>query len=261
MKFLHIIKRGRFGNAIFRYLASRLFCIFLDYNISYSVNIQYYQYFDDTCFVDWMKHFLKEKTIVYYDNSYLIFNGFYQHDMIYRFFKKNLINYIKNNPNEMIETDRDETYFAKDILGDKPHISYDYKTVIHLRIEDFISLELAMDPTSLDPVLEKCEQPFLFVHKKEETDFDMKYVDYFRNKYPTSIHYTENVVQCYNVMRHAEVLVCSCSTISWIAALFNDVNVKTYMPKNYRSLPHETFQYPNDNTELYEWKLLIKETL
>jgi hypothetical protein len=62
-------------------------------------------------------------------------------------------------------------------------------------------------------------------------------------------------------MRHAEVLVCSRSTVSWIAALFNEINVKTYMPKNYGTLTHETFQYPNDNTEIYQWKIISKEEL
>jgi hypothetical protein len=261
MKCLQVMQKGRFGNAIFRYLASRLFCIFLDYNISDTNNIQYYQNLSDEIFIDWMKHFLKEKTIRYYDCNYLFFTGFYQHDMIYRFFKKNLIHYIKEHPNDKIETDRNEIYYANDILGEKPIISFEYKTVIHLRIEDFIDLNLAMDPTSLDPVLERCEQPFLFVHAPVSSELDKKYIDYFKNKYPNSYYYTEYVVKCYNLMRHAEVLVCSSSTISWVAALFNDVNVKTYMPRNYRSLPHESFQYPNEHTEIYEWKLLEKENL
>jgi hypothetical protein len=181
--------------------------------------------------------------------------------MIYRFFKKNLIHYIQNNPNERIETDRNEIYYANDILGKKPTLSFEYKTVIHLRIEDFIDLDLAMDPKSLDPVLERCEQPFLFVQAPVSSEIDKKYIEYFKNKYPNSYYYTEYVVKCYNLMRHAEVLVCSISTISWVAALFNDVNVKTYMPRNYRSLPHESFQYPNEHTEIYDWKLLKKEDL
>ena len=119
MKFVSAIQRGRFGNAIFRFLASRLFCIFLDYNISYTEQIQYYQNLDDEIFIDWMNHFLKEKTIKYYECSYLFFTGFYQHDMIYRFFKKNLIKYIKEHPNEKIETDRNEIYYANDIWNHK----------------------------------------------------------------------------------------------------------------------------------------------
>ena len=47
-------------------------------------------------------------------------------------------------------------------------------------------------------------------------------------------------------------MVCSRSTLSWLAAFFNDENVKTYMPKNYLSISHETFQYPNDNTEIFD---------
>ena len=118
-----------------------------------------------------------------------------------------------------------------------------------------------MDPSCLEPVLEKCEQPFLFVHKTITTIYEQKYIDYFKNKYPKSFFYTEDVVQCYNLMRHAEVLVCSKSTLSWVAAIFNDVNIKTYMPKNYGTLDHEIFQFPNSNTEIYEWKLIRKDDI
>ena len=152
-------------------------------------------------------------------------------------------------------------YNCIDILGVKPFIEYNYKTIIHLRIEDFIDFNLAMDPRSLDNVLEKCEQPFLFVHKKEENDNDKIYIEYFKNKYKKSYFYTEDILSCYNLMRHAEVLVCSRSTLSWIASLFNEINVKTYMPKNYGTISHETFQYPNDTTEIYEWKTISKEEL
>lgn len=261
MPFLYVTKTGRFGNVVFRYLASRLFCIFFDYTISNSKTIKHFQIFDDEYFIKWMIVCLTEEKIIYINSNYLLFNGYYQHDMIYRFFKKNLIEYIKEHPNEKIETDHNQIYYANDILGEKPIIPFEYKTVIHLRIEDFIDLDLAMDPASLDPVLERCEQPFLFVHAPVSSELDKKYIDYFKNKYPNSHYYTDYVVKCYNLMRHAEVLVCSCSTISWVAALFNDVNVKTYMPRNYRSLAHESFQYPNEQTEIYEWKLLKKENL
>jgi hypothetical protein len=156
---------------------------------------------------------------------------------------------MKNNPDETFKTDRNEIYYLKDILGEKPKIDIKYKTIIHLRIEDYIEFSVAMDPRCLETLLEKCEQPFLFVHKPIANEYDQKYIDFFKQRYIYSNYYSEDVVKCYNLMRHAEILVCSKSTMTWIAALFNENNAKVYMPINYGTLKHETFQYPNDNTE------------
>ena len=256
--------KGRLGNCIFRYLASRLFMIFYDYINIRNIKKKYYLQLDDIMFKNFYIYILKNGTppfmdTIEYDN--IIFNGYYQHDTIYKVYKNVLIDYIKKNPIDIIETDRGEIYYAKDILGEKPKIDILYKTIIHLRIEDYIDLGLAMDPLCIVPVLEKCEQPFLFVHKPIVNVYDQKYIDFFKERYPSSQYYCEDVVQCYNLMRHAETLVCSKSTLSWIAALFNEKNPKVYMPRNYGTLDHETFQYPNDNTEIYEWKIISKEDI
>ena len=264
MGFLVTYNKGRLGNCIFRFLASRLFVIFYKYIPIKTMNDNYYQEIDDTIFKNICRYLLNNGSLpprntLNYD--YLLFNGYYQNDFIYNFYKKEIVQYIKNNPDETIETDRNEIYYAKDILGDKPKIDFEYKTIIHLRIEDYIELGLVMDPRCLEPVLEKCEQPFLFVHKPISNEYDRKYIDFFKKKYISSKYYCEDVIQCYNLMRHAENLVCSKSTLSWVAALFNENNTKVYMPKNYGTIDHETFQYPNNNTEIYEWKTISKDDL
>jgi hypothetical protein len=257
MYFIQTYNKGRFGNSIFRFLASRLFIILYNsYTISKNTNLYYYYTITDTIFIQWMIAILSNNSLPIILDNNIIFDGFFQHDIIYKKFKNELIEYIKNNPKDELITDTNELYYAQDILGPKPIIHFTYKTTIHLRIEDFLELNLAMDQKYLDSVLEKCEQPFLFIHKKESNNNDIKYIDYFKLKYPTSYFYTENVILSYNLMRHAEVLVCSRSTMSWLAAFFSDVNIKTYMPKNYGTLDHETFQYPTDNTEIYEWRTM-----
>ena len=262
MKMLKVENIGRFGNAVFRFLASRLFCILFNYTIVYKDNtLNYYINLNDENFIEWMDEIIKNNRIYNISNTYINFNGYYQHDYIYILFKKNLLEYIKNNPNELIITDKNEQYKCIELLGNKPIIEYKYKTVVHLRIEDFIELNLAMDPRCLDPVLEKCDEPFLFVHKEVENDNDKKYIQYIKDKYPDSQFYTNDMISSYNIMRNSEVLVCSRSTLSWAAAFFNEINVKTYMPKNYGTLKHETFQYPNNNTEIYEWNIISKEEL
>ena len=259
--FIKVGSRGRFGNAVFRFLATRLFVILYNYKLTNTNNHNYYLDFDDISFISWYKLYILKCDIIFKMDSNLIFSGFYQHDTIYRLFKKEIIEYIITHSDDTIETDRNEIYYAKDILGPKPMIDFEYKTMIHLRIEDFIELGLAMDPLCIDSVLEKCEQPFLFVHKTIVNEYDQKYIDYFKTRFPSSKFYFEDVIQSYNLLRHAEVLVCSKSTISWLSALFNTVNKKVYMPRNYGTIEHETFQYPNDFTEIYEWKTISKEDI
>jgi hypothetical protein len=261
MKYICLYNRGRFGNAVFRFLASRLFCILFNYSISNVETKDYYISFTDENFIEWMKQILLNNTLLIISEPYIEFGGYYQHDTIYRLFKKELIDYIINNPDDTIVTDEKEKFKCITLLGEKPTVSFNYKTVVHLRIEDFIDFGLAMNPLCLDPVLEKCEEPFLFVHKPVENTNDEKYINYFKKKYPNSYFYTEDLILSYNIMRHAEVLVCSRSTLSWVSALFNEVNVKTFIPKNYGLYSHETFQYPNDTTEVYEWKTLTKDEL
>ena len=56
-------------------------------------------------------------------------------------------------------------------------------------------------------------------------------------------------------MREASVLVCSCSTLSWTAAILSNSLEKVYMP-NYKNVhgSHQTCKQPILNTELYEIK-------
>ena len=122
MGFLVTYNKGRLGNCIFRFLASRLFVIFYTYIPIKTMNDNYYQEIDDTIFKNICRYLLNNGSLpprntLNYD--YLLFNGYYQNDFIYNFYKKEIIQYIKNNPDETIETDRNEIYYAKDILGDK----------------------------------------------------------------------------------------------------------------------------------------------
>jgi hypothetical protein len=250
---------GRVGNCIFRYLATRL--LKLLYNAEITPNtIEPYIIFDDNNFNIWLEYLTNTSKLIPIDKN-LYMEGFYQYDMIYRTFKNELIQYIIENPDENIETYDTFKFKPTEIIGKNPVIDISFNTVVHLRVEDFLGANMGMNPLCIDYVLNKCEEPFLFVHKPVENDVDKKYIGYFKEKYPTANFYTEDVLKCYNLMRHAKVLVCSRSTLSWVAALFNEVNENVYMPINYGTIPHEKFQYPNDNTELYEWKTISKEDI
>jgi hypothetical protein len=54
-------------------------------------------------------------------------------------------------------------------------------------------------------------------------------------------------------MKNAKVLICSCSTLSWCAALLSDTIFMVYFP-NYTSRDiHTTFKKPINNTILYDF--------
>ena len=52
------------------------------------------------------------------------------------------------------------------------------------------------------------------------------------------------------IMKEAELLICSKSTLSWCAAFFSDKIQKCYLP-DYITTANSTCKYPIDNTELY----------
>lgn len=250
--------RGRFGNCIFRYLASRLFCILYDYQIV-KHSIPGMIPIDDNTFKVWKDLILTKDALIQFEHPYFSFEMYYQHDSIYRKFKSELLDYIKNHQTEELITDRNEIYTAKDLISVPPVLPYTYNTVVHLRIEDFFLIDSVIHPTSISKVLEKCAGPYLFIHKPEESTYDKKYISYFKKQYPTSYFFTGSAVDAYNIMRTSSVLVCGTSTISWAAALLSTVNPKVYMPRNNGKESHCTFQYPNDNTEIYDYTIITKE--
>ena len=64
---------GRFGNCIFRYLASRLFCILYNYQIVKD-HIPGMIQFHDSMFKEWKDQILNNNTLAKLNNSYLSFD-------------------------------------------------------------------------------------------------------------------------------------------------------------------------------------------
>jgi spore coat polysaccharide biosynthesis predicted glycosyltransferase SpsG len=92
------------------------------------------------------------------------------------------------------------------------------------------------------------------VCKKPTTEFEYSYINYIKD-YLESINikiFTEhnNVLTDYYIMKEAELLICSKSTLSWCAAFFSAKIQKCYLP-DYIETSNSTCKYPIDNTELY----------
>ena len=92
------------------------------------------------------------------------------------------------------------------------------------------------------------------VCKTPVTEFEISYINYIKD-YLESINIKifiehNNVLTDYYIMKEAELLICSKSTLSWCAAFFSDKIQKCYLP-DYITTANSTCKYPIDNTELY----------
>ena len=148
--------KGRLGNAIFRYLAASVMCIQFDgtYYTQYD-NIPRNNHkmvrCDDDSFNNISTYLLQDISI--YINNNLIMNSFYQHDAIYKKYKSQIFDFIRNNPEHYVVTDgilsgdnKCQQFFMGDILDPPADLSKKYKNVLHIRLEDFVSIDLVINP-------------------------------------------------------------------------------------------------------------------
>jgi FkbM family methyltransferase len=253
---------GRLGNEIFRYFASTLFCILYKAERTYSEN-EINTYFNDTYFIIFMNELLNNVSdkLPNIDNMNYSFCGYYQHDMIFRKYKKDIINWILEHPNELLYTDGNNatlnyynynqtSYNAIDIIL---NCNKYYDVVIHLRLEDFIHNKDVIHPTSLENIIKKINKDvYCFVVNEPKTDIERKYIEYFTKKYNIIIESNDPIMD-YQIMKNAKILVCSCSTLSWCSALMSEMVEIVYFPNYEITNIHATFKKPIDNTILYDF--------
>jgi FkbM family methyltransferase len=258
---------GRLGNAIFRYFASSLFVILYKAERTYEKN-DCTATFGDTDFISWMNYMLDNKLPVIEQYFNFSFYGFYQHDKIFRKFRNELIQHMQNNPDELIYTDGNDentfhyrynvqSYKVSDLIT---NCNKYYEVVVHIRLEDFIENNDVIHPECLKNVLDKLNNNICFVVNAPKTEIEISYLNYFKNLYNITIE-SNDMITDFQIMKNAKILICSCSTISWIAAFLSDTVETVYFPNYNNSRLHETFKQPIDNTILYEIKKCTKYDL
>jgi len=149
-----------------------------------------------------------------------------------------------------------------DIIN-KPTQLNTYDIVIHIRLEDFIENG---EFISCDNILKLLNNitPFFFTNNKTaivvnkpKSSFELNYIENIKkwfNDNNISINIESNdILTDFHIMKEANKLICSNSTLSWCAALLSD-NIDTcYMP-DYTirtDRTHQTLKYPIKNTILY----------
>lgn len=263
-------KLGRLGNAIFRYFASTLFCIIYNGELTYNqsdCNV----IMSDENFIGWSQHVLQNNIPQFPPNLSFIFYGYYQHDQIYLKYKHELITWILNHPNDLIYTDgnnsvsnvynyNEKAYQVIDLLIN-PFPDKNYKTVLHLRLEDFINNNSVIHPECIKKVLDQIgETDICIVVNTPKIDLEHKYINYFK-KYYNVVLESNTMIEDFHIMKNANVLICSCSTISWAASFLSSNLTKVFIPNYNHGRVHETFKKPIENTVLYETKNCTKEEL
>ena len=265
--------KGRLGNAIFRYLACSLFC--LKYKLKYKTISSYNSVFTDSNFIDWIKLDKHNKKNNINPNSNYLFNGYYQHDFIYRKYKKDILDYINKNKDHYVLTDgvnagdrNYQKFYLKDIVNTPTNFNKYYDTVLHIRLEDrvhifkYIDNKKVMTTLTIEPIKKVINKinftnNSCIVMKKPKSNFEKEFlselIHYIKEKKNIDINIESNdILTDFHIMKNAETLVCSVSTISWCAALLSDKIKKCWMP-DYPSEINSNghCKKPIENTEFY----------
>ena len=157
--------QGRYGNAIFRYLASSLFCIIYNAKRTYDID-SCDAVMTDTDFISWSVQVLQDNIPPLDTCKTYLFRVYYQHDTIFLKYRDQLIEYIHAHPEDVLITDGYKPgatgvyhypvaeYLSRELL------SYDdtvpqYDIVVHLRLEDFVFVNQAIHPKCISDILYK----------------------------------------------------------------------------------------------------------
>ena len=260
---------GRLGNVIFRLFANIIFCIVYDMDsviINNNCRPKPDIIITDKYFIQFCELILNgRKCPNITKNSTLFFNGYYQHDAIYKAFRPKIIDFIKNHPEIILTTDKYEKYNASDLINF--NVCNKYNIVVHLRLEDFIDISHVINPISIKEVVNKLvsnypNETICFVLNSPKTELEKKYVHYLTHNLSNYKIESNDVITDFTIMRNAKVLVCSCSTLSWSASFLSDTVENVYFP-NYNNSDrlHETFRVPIPNTISYNFETCSKEKL
>ncbi len=257
---VHFEYRGRLGNAIFRYLACSVLCI--NFDLDYQSNRKGSIEINDDYFHEISNKLLKNEELVIPKKRYKMF-GFYQHDEIYKKYKAKIINFIQNHPLHEISTDgtnagdRKQQYFKMiHILNTPKDFQKNYKNVLHVRLEDFVTGNLYVSIERIIKLFKKniIQDTICIVCKAPTTNFENQYLkelkEFFTSENIDLTFEHNDVLTDFYIMKEAEILICSKSTLSWCAAFFSDKIKKCYLV-DYKTKINMTCKNPIDNTILY----------
>lgn len=201
-------------------------------------------------------------------NINYLFSRFYQHDLIYRKYKKELLEYMRINKDHYVLTDginagdgNHQKFFIKDIINTSKSFDKFYDLVIHVRLGDMVNLGFALSCGAIKNLIKKIEFPknSCIVVNKPKNDFEHNFINtlqcFIKDTHNIDINIESNdILTDFHIMKNAQILVCSISTMSWCAALLSDTIEKCYMPDYPKNLnEYGNCKHLTENTILYEY--------
>lgn len=244
--------RGRLGNAIFRYMACAIIC--MEQDVEYVVEQHQSFNLNESDFT----RILNNNSLKI--NKSINMNDFYQHD--YRIHKTQIIKFINDNTHHIL-TDgvnagdgNKQSFLMKDILNTPSHFNKQYKTVLHIRLEDFVTHGLNLPASRVINCIKKITNilNLCVVCKQPTTEFENNYlhnIKQYCDKVKINIIFEHNdILTDYYIMKESTTLICSSSTLSWSAAFYSNKIQTCYFP-DYVGTPNQSCKRPIDNTILY----------
>jgi hypothetical protein len=254
-----------FGNVVFSQFAAILFAILFHgelINIEDTSHILDFKNnsieIDDDVFINIINSKINKNEIMIDTNKNYFLSGYYQHDNFYTLYKNQIIEYIEKHPYiKLFASHYSEPYNLINIIEKKYDKFYDI--VIHIRLDDFIGLNWVTHPDNIKEVIQMLnitlEKKICIVIKKPTKELELKYISYIKNIIPNCVlEINVNPIIDYNIMRNAKILVCSCSTFSWIASFMGNENQLLYFPNYPNRYNFETYKKPHDRVTYYNFE-------
>jgi hypothetical protein len=270
--------RGRLGNALFRYMACTIICIkygaeYITITSNSNPSFRYWQLdrINDTNFIKIMEYINQNIDINLSNLNYLM-QDFYQHDKIYIKYKKEIIDFINNNPDHFVITDgitagdgNLQRYNVKNLITTPTNFNKYYDMVFHIRLDDKITAGI---DTKVQFILNLIDQIIFDIYKINKiaivcqaptTNYEKQYISQVINKLSEKIKCeiiveSNDIITDFNIIKNCKILISSISTICWCASFFSTTIEKCYMPiLNKRiSGEHCTFRTFIENTDFYK---------
>lgn len=273
--YVQFVPVGRLGNAIFRYMACVIMCKY--YHAEYFVDPNRKAWFGGISDPFFQKISagicsgslipLNPTRLKESKQTFITMFGYYQHDMIYLQHKQDIIDYILAHPDHAIYTDgiragdgRYQKYLVQSFIQTPPSFDKQYPFVLHLRLEDFITYHLYIPSERLIKLLEELiqtqtlDKQLVIVCNQPTTERERKYiqtlVDLLHAHHIQVVFEHNDPLTDYYILREAETLIASNSTLCWAATFFSSRLKTCYFPK-YTFTVNQTFCKPVEQTFYY----------
>jgi len=261
---------GRLGNALFPYSLCVIYQLlgykYVDIPQENEIII------DDNNFSEiFNEDRFKNKTLPIIPSN-IVFFGYFQHDYIIKYFKEDILDFIKKNPYQKITTQLGSGKTYNNTLLITNYLETlqldDNDIVVHIRLEDKLTdIETMTDCHCVlslydyDKVLSSIKfKNIYWVMNKATTEIEKQYLNYLINKWG-GVYKEQTIEEDFFIMRSAKILICSLSTLSWIASAYSLYDQIVYLPKINLVTNWLSFKNIHTHTILYNYTLSTKKDI